>query len=389
MKIWFFARLYYPYQKSGGGQIRAKQVASLKEAGFDVTVVMPNYTSKENNINDELVQLSFTKNLKILSVMQRLGIYEDYLDGWLSDAFSYLKTKVKKDDILFATSGGELGMIKLASMLKEETLSKFIINFHDPLDYSKALGMRLNKKFHISREKQELKYLSNSDLIITSSLLNQKSLQKKYPNLKDKIKNNYFGYIKRINLDRYTKKVSDKLRIAYAGNMAHTQKPEILYDVYKKLPYEYQNKVHIYFIGNTNSYKPLNNIDDKNITFISYLEHEEFLKFMIENIDVGFLSLVSDYFGLCVPSKLYEYINLALPMLGALPDGDAKDMINQKGYGIASKYDDITTLTNTIIEWIEDKNKLDKIYINILKDKEKYSMDEQFKEVEMMIRGLI
>jgi hypothetical protein len=76
-------------------------------------------------------------------------------------------------------------------------------------------------------------------------------------------------------------------------------------------------------------------------------------------------------------------------MLGALPDGDAKDMINQKGYGIASKYDDITTLTNTIIEWIEDKNKLDKIYINILKDKEKYSMDEQFKEVEMMIRGLI
>ena len=63
------------------------------------------------------------------------------------------------------------------------------------------------------------------------------------------------------------------------------------------------------------------------------MPHNEFLKFMIENIDIGFVSLANDYLGACVPSKIYEYINLGLPIIGALPNGDGLDIINKNNYG--------------------------------------------------------
>ena len=99
----------------------------------------------------------------------------------------------------------------------------------------------------------------------------------------------------------------------------------------------------IYYIGNSKNYEPLN----KNIHFVD--------EFMCENIDIGFLSLVKDYYGACVPSKLYEYLNLEVPIIAALPEGDALDIINTKSYGKACIYDDIKGLKN-IIKFYKDKN---------------------------------
>jgi len=385
-KIYYITRSYYPHQKGGGPLMRTGAVKYLKELGWDVTVVMPNYESKEFKIEDDIWQIPFKgKHIqKLASLFERAGIYEDYLDKWVDNTFEYLMDKITKNDVVFTTSGGELGMIKLGSLLKDKIGCKFIVNFHDPLNYGYMNGLRRDKKPHIGRVKAHGKYMQNADLIITSSEYYSDTLKKRFNNLADKIHNNYFGYIKEIDLSQYKKQLSGKLRIAYAGAMSSTQKPELLYEAYKILG---SNNVELYFIGNRKNYKPLQNIDDNNVHFIDFLPHEEFLKFMCENIDVGFVSLVGDYYGACVPSKIYEYINLGLPILGALSNGDGKEMINELGFGLACKYDDIENLSKNI-QNILNNEKLINYEKNVLDKKFEFSMSEKIKEVDSLLRLL-
>jgi len=388
MKIYYLTRSYLPYQKTGGSLIRNGSVKFLQELGWNITVVMPNYNSKEIKIENNVILIPQNYNIKFHLYMERLGLKEDYLDKWVKVAFEYLKDKIQKDDIVLATSGGELGMIKLGSLLKNAINCKFVVNFHDPLDYSLVHGIKQDGKFHIGRENQEQKYLSDSDLIITSSVSNQNSLQNKYPFLKDKIRNNYFGYIQKLDI-KQKREQNTKVTIAYVGNMGGLQKPELLYKVYESL--KNRDKVEIYFIGDISSNKTLQNIkklDEKNINFIDSLPHDEFLKFMSDNIDVGFVSLTSDYLGACVPSKIYEYINLELPILGALPDGDGKDIINQNKYGIACAHDDLDCLVQATEKFI-DKIYLDTIKLNIQTDKDEWFMKNRILEVDEMLRDLI
>ena len=122
MKLWFFTRSLYPYQKSGGAQIRNAQIAYLKKLGYDVVVVTPLY-EKSNGIDQDssLMQIEYKQDTRFCTLLEMIGIYEDYLDPWVKRAYKTIKDQVKKEDIIFATSGGELGMIKLATKLKEKT----------------------------------------------------------------------------------------------------------------------------------------------------------------------------------------------------------------------------------------------------------------------------
>jgi glycosyltransferase involved in cell wall biosynthesis len=385
-KIYYLARSYSPYQKGGGPLMRTGAVRYLEELGWDVTVVLPNYTTSQLILEKNTIQIPFRYRYiqKITSLLERVGIYEDYLDEWLDEAFKYLKDKIKQEDIIFATSGGELGMIKLGSLLQKERKCKFVINFRDPLNYGYMNGLRRDKKFHIGREKAHAKYMKDADLILTSSQYYADVLSHHFTYLSDKIVNNYFGYIQKLEIENYHKQTSSKFKIAYVGTMGKTQKPELLYEAWKLLN---DNSIEIYFIGDTQNYKPLNSIKEEGVHLIDFMPHDKFLKFMCKNIDAGFVSLTSDYFGACVPSKIYEYINLGLPMIGALPKGDGIDIINNKGYGMACKYDDISMLVNNIKK-LKDKNLLTKISKKILEDKDSWSMKNTILEVDKLLKEL-
>ncbi len=386
MKIWFLTRSLYPYQKTGGGQIREGQVSNLKALGWEVSVIMPNYLSDAYIEKDEIIQIPFNDKDKLIYLLLKLGIYEDYMDGWVKKAFLYLKNRIKIDDIVFTTSGGEPGMVKLGFLLKKYTGCNFIVNFHDPLSYTLVNGIKDDEGSSRSRDKQEKKYLSGADLIITSSVSNKISLQNKYPQWSNKVRNNYFGYIKSFEVLENIKKDSKKLRIAYAGSFQDTQKPESLYYAYLKI--KDKINIEIYFIGNSKEYEPLSKVNDENIIFINYLPHDKFMHFMIENIDVGYVSLAKDYFGACVPSKIFEYINLGLPILGALPYGDGYDIINTNNYGISTYFNDIDGISNAIIEF-KARDNLSKYRYNIKRDKDLWSMSNRILDVQNMIKDLV
>jgi hypothetical protein len=386
-KIYYLTRSYYPYQKGGGPLMRAGAVKYLQELGWNVIVVMPNYNSRKLTIKQNIIQIPFSGKhfQKISSLFERIGLYEDYLDRWVQVAFDYMKLIVGHNDVVFATSGGELGMIKLGSLLKEKTRCQFVVNFRDPLNYGYMNGLRRDKKPHIGRWGLHKKYISNSDLILTSSQYYADVLSNKFTDLSHKIKNNYFGYVDQIDIGRFQKKSNRKLSIAYAGAMGKTQSPEFLYEAWKKMG---DPDIEIYFIGSIDKYKPLREIRESGVHLINFIPHSEFLDFMMKNIDVGYVSLSNDYYGACVPSKIYEYINLGLPMIGVLPNGDGKDIINKNKYGLASNYNDLTSLMENIRK-LKDETYLNKVKKNILKDRGLWQMKHKIIDVSESMAQLI
>lgn len=364
--------------------MREGAVKQLRSLGWDVTVVMPNYDSNKLIESDEIICIPFQHFQNLSLLWERLGINEDYLDSWVSSALKLLKNRMSRNDIVFASTGGELGTVKLASLLKKYSGCKLVVNYRDPMQAATYWELKIDKKFHVNRDKAEKKYISEADLILTSSATFNDALSEKYPSLKAKITNNYFGFLTLSNDISLNKEVSETLKIVYAGRMGNLQKPEILMEAVNFS--KNREKVEIFYIGDYQKYKPLKK--KSNVYMIEYMEHQQFSEFLLRKADVGFVSLAEEYLGFCLPSKIYEYINLALPVLAALPEGDAANIIKNRGYGYACHYADLECLGKAIDNFFEHGN-LQNIRDNLLRDREEWSMSRRIIEVDSLLKSII
>ena len=108
MKIYYITRSYFPMH-TGGTIVRKKYVELLKQNGFDVEVLTVDYRNNSyyktsiDGIN--VIYFPYTINLRIGMCLERIGVLEDYLDYWCRNVVTYLRTRVKSDDVLFCTSG--------------------------------------------------------------------------------------------------------------------------------------------------------------------------------------------------------------------------------------------------------------------------------------------
>lgn len=374
--------------------MRTGAVKYLKELGWDVTVVMPNYENQEFKMEDNIWQIPFAHSikfdskkrlyLKYCTFLEKIGYYEDYLDLWVKNAYNYLLPYIKSNDVLFSTCGGELGMIKLGSLLQKRIKCKFVVNFRDPPNHGFSGDLILGSSFHVDRSNIQAKYIENADLIIVSSKSYSALLKLKFRSLKDKIYNNYFGFLNEIDLSGLKKKNSEKIRIAYSGMIGPAQRPENIYWLIKELGLK---NIELYYIGNISKLK-IKKDNDSFLKVMDFMPHEEYLKFMIENIDIGFVSLAQEYYGLCVPSKIYEYINLGIPILGFLPDGDAVEMINRNNFGIASHYNDKESQKRSLLD-VCDRRNISSMKQKILLKKREWAMSERIKGVDTLLRSIL
>jgi glycosyltransferase involved in cell wall biosynthesis len=384
-KIYFLTRTYPGINNGGGGIIRRGTVQYLQKYGYEVCVVAPDYKNRQIEADKELqhILLRHVGHFKLCAVIESLGIWDDYLEGWAVRAVKYLKNIVCKNDILFVTSGGELGMIMLAHKLKKLTGCKFIVNLHDPLSFTTVNGERMNyiksKIPHVTRDNAEKFYLKTADAIITSSVAYKDGLMQKYPLFKDKICHNYFGYINEETVSY--KLAGDPVHIVYGGAMSKLQSPEILAKAVSGLKH-----VKISYIGNWMSNQELVKYrNNSQIELIDSMSHKDYINYLLENADIGFISLHGQLASLCVPSKLYEFINLGIPVL-ATAGGDTQAIISQNGYGMASNYD-VDSLKETILKMC-DINKLSKFKDKIIKERFIWSMEYRIKEVINVIEKI-
>lgn len=373
----------------GGGRIvRQSQRTFFEYVGYKVWEIAP-VIDRENSIDLKKGVIYIRQNgavLKGLRILQKFNLIEDYLNLWIQQAVKYVEQIIKAQDIIFCFSGGGLSTIKLGSILKKKIGCKFVINLHDPLLYTLvndyfivSLASKLPQR---NRDYLERKYLRNSDLILTSSESYSKALLKKYPHLN--IECCHFGYheIKKV----HKRTTGDTLHIVYGGSFSEIQKPEILMDAVLEgnIP-----NVKVHLLGDHHRYARLNKYKKQEfkhmLNFKEQMSSEDYQEFVNNQIDVGFFSLVGSLSELCVPSKLYEYINLEIPVLGVI-NGDGKQIINDNKIGIVCTPDKEDIIRG--IGYLKDIENLAQAKKNIKKIKPDWSLEAKYQKALNLINQL-
>lgn len=373
----------------GGGKIvRQSQRTFFEHAGYKVWEIAP-VIDKGNSINHKKKVIHICQKgwvLKVLRILQKVNLIEDYLNLWIKVAVKYTEQIIKAEDVVFCFSGGGLSTIKLGSILKKKTGCKFVINLHDPL-ISTSINNRLivslaSKLPQRNRDYLERKYFNNGDLILTSSETYSKALLKKYPQLN--IECCHFGYQK---MKKVKKRIlDDTLHIVYGGSFSEIQKPEMLIDAVLEGGF---TDVKVHLLGDHQRYARLNKYKKPEfkhiLNFKGQMSPENYQNFVTQQIDVGFFSLVGSLSDFCVPSKLYEYINLEIPVLGVI-NGDGKQIINQEKIGVVCTPEKKDIIRG--IDFFKDLKNLEQAKKNVKKIKPDWSLHSKYKKALSLINKL-
>lgn len=373
MRVYVLMATYNAKYSSGGTIAHATVERMAKNVNTVViTVGEKRETSFYEGVRVETFPISIDKRVALL--FSRIGLQEDYLSKWGEQVSHFLEyeEKANEKDVLLCTTVGELGTLHVGNEIKKRCGSKFYIHFHDPIKHVSVNGEKYGHYPlpYASKEKFEEIYVRNSDKIFTCCETFLQYLVKKYPGIESKSKNYYFGWqklgdeIDSVGIKQYS---TSQIVIAYGGIFNWPQGPEILGLASCK-----SKGVCVEYIGAWGKYKKVSKMRSENVKLIERMSRDKYVAHLRGDVDVGFVSLSRSYFSACIPAKIYEYIFAGIPILAALPDGAAKDIINDNGYGIAVDYD--VAQLNSAIEEMKTKD-LNIYRQNILRDREKWSFD--------------
>lgn len=359
--------------------MREGAVNLLRKSGINVIVVTLANSDADEIYSDNFISISAGKvPQKIRLYMQRLNLLPDYLSSWANNVVEYLNKVVTPDDVLFCSTGGDLASLIIGSTVKNEIGAKYIANFRDPVSYTNYYDERLARFTHIPRNSAFKRALINVDLIITSSnsykdYLDTWSSAPKW--------SNHFGYLNSTvsPCDFTQRERTSSLKVFYGGTLAKYQAPDLVYGFFRSCP-----NVFLDVFGHSGSRKA----EAENINFYDSLPRNEFLDKVTNSYDLGFVSLADKYFGACIPSKIYEYINLGIPIIGFLPEGEARDIVNDNGYGYVALPNKAADLKKQVSLILKEQERLVEMNSNILRDRSDWSMNAKVKELTHKIKGL-
>jgi glycosyltransferase involved in cell wall biosynthesis len=135
-----------------------------------------------------------------------------------------------------------------------------------------------------------------------------------------------------------------------------TRSPLILLEAlsrWSKNRVDVQTDVEIVFAGKaTSSDQALvkNSVVNPLVRFTGYLAHSESLR-LVRTADLLFLpmhNLPKGERATTIPGKAYEYMASGRPILAAVPDGDARDFLNQCGTALICRPDDVDSMIENI-----------------------------------------
>ena len=322
--IYFLTKSYPPQDGGGGALLKRHCVEIMTKNGLDVEVIC---LGKENSRLENIRYFKNKRNIKISLLKQRLGILEDYLDPWSEDILSYLKSCVKSNDTIFATCGGELSGIKIGSKIKDISNCKFIAHFHDPLDHTTINLEKLDYKFHKNRNIFLRKYLHNCNNILTSTRTYARHLS--FVTNKP-VSHAYFGFIgKPIRRGDEAFLQSEGLNIIYGGSDGYAQRSQQIFKLLHNTQSD-PDKIHFHVFG-----KSRMKTNKFHVHHHGLLPRDEYIGSLTYPNMLGYVSLGPTYFRNCIPSKIFDFISMQIPILAILPYGEAFELIREKKIGIS------------------------------------------------------
>ncbi|MBG42467.1 MAG: glycosyltransferase WbuB [Aequorivita sp.] len=138
-------------------------------------------------------------------------------------------------------------------------------------------------------------------------------------------------------------KPSSEIKIVYAGLLGVAQG---IFEICQHISFPENVSLHIYGAGPEAG--KIKNLQKKNIHFYGEVEREELHK-ELQNYDIAFIPLMKRIYG-SVPSKIFEYTRLGLPVL-YYAGGEGEDIIKNNSLGWVvpvNNYDALQRFINTI-----------------------------------------
>lgn len=142
------------------------------------------------------------------------------------------------------------------------------------------------------------------------------------------------------------------LRLVYAGAMSAVQRPEILLQAYALLMArrpELRQCLQVDLYGPASPYFKLR-IQQHLVPgtrFHGFIAHDQVAQ-RLRQADLGFLSLGDPVYAYATPTKLFEYIEYEVPMVGVLPPGASRALIAKYELGLVAEVGDVEGLAHCL-----------------------------------------
>lgn len=338
----------------------AHDFALLKEAeDAGVKIVRTESYDPNSIIGKKYGTINMPKEFirKAYSNFTKTFFIPDNKKSWAKRAYLKAKEILKKEqfDIIYVTIPPYSGFV-YASRLKKEFNIPLFVDYRD-LWLGNHFAFYPTPLHRIMHKKLEYNALRTSDKII---VINRR--------IKEKLLTTYnflnFNEIVIIphgfdpadfEAEEIKKSVSGKLKLTYAGIFYETITPVYLLKAFKQLSIERPDitaKYEFEFIGllrNENKKLIIEMGLNDFITDVGYLEHNEVVK-KIKQSDVLWMMIGNSKNSDTIStSKLFEYFGSRKPVFGCVPDGIAKNALNEYGASFITPPDDVNEIKNMLI----------------------------------------
>jgi len=379
---------YFP-PESGAAPNRIYTLAkSLTENNYEVTVVSPLPNYPFGKIFDSHKGKRYSKTIENNLIIYRLWLFASNSKNKFTRLFSmlsfalhlflFLLFKKTPEKVIIQCSPLFVGFFGvLISKIKRKNI---ILNVSDLWPLAGLEMGLLNKGFYYSiLEKIELFNYRNSNLLLGQSQEILDHFKKSVPNKKSFLYRNYPNFDIKQPKENTNQEV---LKIVYAGLLGIAQG---VLNICKELDLPNNVEFHIYGNG-PEANQIIEYIKDKKHIIYHGSVERSVLHQKLRTYDLTLIPLINRIYG-SVPSKIFEYARLGLPML-YFSDGEGNDLVKKHQLGLTINSLDYNTLNSIIIDLSDNKitlpNKKD-----ILKTAEiEFNLEKQFEHFIIEIEKL-
>jgi glycosyltransferase involved in cell wall biosynthesis len=170
-------------------------------------------------------------------------------------------------------------------------------------------------------------------------------------------------------------------RIVYAGAISRIQRPEILLKAYACLAARcpgIQRELEVEVYGPESPYFRVSvrkHLCD-GTRFGGFLPRARLLE-RLASADLGFLSLGDPVYAYATPTKLFEFIELGIPMVAVLPPGAARDLIERHQLGLVVDLGDVEGLAAVLEELSCQPAELARLRANVVGVRPQFRPEQQ------------
>jgi len=331
----------------------------LKEVEDSGVVIHRTGVKNGNNGSSKVVKFKKDSNRKFLSNLSQVFLIPDSKILWKNKAIT-LAEKIINDngiDLIFSTAPPYTDFL-IAIHLKEKFNIPVVLDYRD--SWIDCPNNFYPTPFHKNRHKLlEKKVLAYADSIVTINPRIKELIIDKYPFVKDEsIKIIPHGFDQE-DFDKQSPDIKhrDKFTITYSGSFLNYYTPMYFLDALKIISDKnpgIKNNFEALFVGYfpDEHKKYAEEIGVLNLLrFTGYVDHDEAIRYLLSSDVLWMMIKKTGKSDLHSTGKLYEYFGARKPILACVPNGVARETLNDYGAVKVTEPDDAVSIAGAIIEF--------------------------------------